>query len=200
MTEVFQLVNHAFAQMQLIFGRKYASRFSTDKEVSATKRMWAIAFKQQHISTEQITGAVSEIINNRLEWPPELPDFLKLCDLAYSQKLPSFDDVLAAIILRHGKHRTQKDYKFACQLIGVINQRCGHHMHSENAPVFTKRVKAEYQKAVFEHKTGTLPQVFIALAPPKLPAASDGYQPENPQSPFMQRLKGMAKLFKGEQV
>jgi hypothetical protein len=200
MNDVIPLVNHAFAQMKLIFGRKYSSRFSTDKEVNATKRMWAIAFKQQRLSTEQITGAVEEIINNRLEWPPELPEFLKLCDQAYSQKLPTFDDVLSAIILRQGKHHTQKDYKFACQLIGVINQRCGHHMHTENSPAFTKRVKAEYQKAVFEHKTGTLPQVVVALPPPKLPAASDGWQPQHPQSAFMQRLKSVGKLFKGDQA
>ena len=199
MTDVIQLVNHAFAQMKLIFGRKYSGRFSTDREVNATKRMWAIAFKQQRISAQQISGAIKEIITNRLEWPPELPEFLKLCDQANTLGLPDIDAVKSEIVYRHGKYRHDTDFTFSCQLVAVINQRCGKQCLELAASGFDKVLAKEYKRAVFEHKTGTLPPIVAALPPPKLPAASDGYQPVNPQSPFMQRLKAVGNLIKGGQ-
>jgi hypothetical protein len=186
--------------MQLIFGRKYASRFGTQSEVNATKRMWAVAFKQQHISAPQIEGAIIEILNNRLEWPPELTEFLKLCDQSNALGLPDLDAVKCEIVYRHGKYRHDPDFAFSCQLVAVINQRCGNQCLQLAASAFEKLLTKEYKRAVFEHKTGTLPVIGKALPAPKLPAASDGYQPANPQSPFMQRLKGLGTLLTGSQA
>ena len=187
-----QLVNQAFGQMKLIFGRKYASRFGSDNEVNATKRMWLMAFQQQRITAGQVATAIREIIATGIDWPPELPEFLQLCNNAKALGIPTFDETLKAIVDRHGKYRTNPDYVFKSQFIAVINQRCGKQCLQEVAKSFEKRLRGEYKKAVFEHKTGTLPTILPALPVPDMPHASKGYQAKK-DDPLINRLNAIRK-------
>jgi hypothetical protein len=190
MANILPLVNVAFGEMRLIFGRKYTSRFSSKGEIDATKRMWAIGFKLQRINAAQVSCAIKEIIARHLEWPPELPEFLELCDQPSALGIPTFDDTLQTIVDRHGKHRTNSNYKFASDFIAVINMRCGKHCLTEAAKSFEKRLQKHYKKAVFEHKTGTLPAILPALPAPDLPPTCAGYTAD-PNSPLMKRMAAL---------
>ncbi len=158
MQQVAPLINQAFGQLQLIFGRKYASRFTSKNELDATKRMWAKAFIQEAIKPEQVAHAIQRIISAKLEWPPELPEFLNLCDDPQALGLPEKHQALQQIIDRHGKYRFVEQFTWLHRVVEVINQHIGHHVTQEAASSFERRFNTEWKRIITQFKAGTLPE------------------------------------------
>ncbi len=189
-------VNQVFGQMQLIFGRKYTSRFGSDNEVKATKRMWARAFMQEQISDQQITFAISRIIKSKIEWPPELPQFLTLCDDPTIYGLPDKDAARQQIIDRNGKHRFKQNFVWLHDVVEVVYHRIGDYT-KQAASSFDKHFNKAWETAVTEYKTGTLPPVLQALPAPKLPAISDSHSvPVNKKCRIHQRIEALIQAAK----
>ena len=195
------LTNELFGQMQDMFGRKYTSRFGSDQEVDKTKRMWAVSLMKERISTQQITFALEQVLYLRMSWPPELTEFLALCDHEDVTGIPSLEDASNRIIECNTKYRFEKEcYQrkyLSHPFMSVLNQRCARFVNLD-IKTFNKHMDREYRKALMQLKIGQLPQVLPALPPPELPYATQDYQSKNPNNSFMQRINDVRNLFKAK--
>ena len=192
-----KLINHVFGQMKLIFGRKYSSRFKSSEEVSATKRMWMNGFALAGVTPKAAEHAMNQILVKKMEWPPELSEFLQLCDEALAEGLPAPEDALAQIISRRGKYRFEERFTWLHRVVEETNIRIGHYLTKESEASFKSRFKQEYRRVIHQFKQGELPEPKPALPAPDLPARSAGAQVD-PQCDMQKRLAALRALSGGQ--
>lgn len=166
--EMVVIINRVFGEMKVTWGRKYTSRFRTTEEVSSTKRQWAKTFSRLRVTKEQIRFALDAAISKKMTWPPELPEFLELCDSAEALGLPSADDAYQEVVDRHGKNKFITDYQWSAYIVKVVNDRIGKYATSEAEKYFRPRFNRAWEQAVSQYKFGNLPKVYPALPTPEL--------------------------------
>lgn len=187
-----RMVNHTFGKFQLIFGRRYSSRFGNADDVALTKRMWAQGFTLSHVNPAAVDHAINRIIVQQIEWPPELPDFLALCDESLAAGLPSPETALKEIICRRGAERFNDNFAFSHRVVEYTNEEIGHYLHKEAEKPFNARFKKAYRQAVYLHRMNKLPPKRQALPAPELPPII-GPQAINPNCPIQKRMAQLRK-------
>ncbi|WP_299072816.1 replication protein P [uncultured Paraglaciecola sp.] len=202
MNAVAPLINEVFDQLQTMFGRKYTSRFGNSAEIDKTKRIWAISFLKEQITINQIKYALEQVLYMRMSWPPELIEFLALCDHESVTGMPSLEEAATRIIECNTKYRfdktTYEQKHLQHPMLAVLNIRCAQHVNKDEK-TFNKHMQREYKTALMQHKAGTLPQIKKALPAPAIDHITHGYQPQNPNDPFLQRVAKVRDLFKAKQ-
>ena len=198
MQSVAPLINEVFDQFQALYGRKFTSRFGDQQQVDKTKRTWAIAFVKENITFEQITFALQQILYMRLQWPPELLEFLRLCDDEAVTGIPSLQYATKHILACNTQFKHSKDKyaqkHLAHSLLAYLNEKCAIHVNKPESS-YEQHVRREYNAALMKFKAGTLPQPKIALPAPDMPYVSKDYTPTNTDPAFTNRLKQLGQLF-----
>jgi len=188
------LINKVFAQLKNTFGRKFSSRFKTVEEVKETKRTWLLAFKKEQVTEQQAQHALGQCIEQRLEWPPEINEFLILCDSCQSDGLPNEQQAFEQIIQRHGRDRFKKSFAWLHPIVNYIDQRIGQYANKEAESSFLKRFKTEWKAALTLHKSGVLPQPRKALPPPDLPAPIEQFKHIEPDQDILDRMNNIREI------
>lgn len=187
------MVNEVFGQLQLIMGRKFSSRFGSKADVAKTKRMWAKGFLMSHVTAEATDHAINRIITSKMEWPPELPEFLELCEEHHAEGLPTQDQALKELLNRRGKYRFSESFTWSHRLVEYINEQIGDYLSKESEASFNKRFVKAYKEAVQLVRLAKLPPARKALPAPDLPALSNGVE-VNQQCPMQKRLAELRAL------
>lgn len=75
-----QLIDRLFVRMQLIYGHRWSSRFDDgangQRALEAAKVEWAVSLSGVHV--DQVAKAIEEMKRSYIEWPPTLPEFMRL--------------------------------------------------------------------------------------------------------------------------
>ncbi|GAB5378990.1 MAG: hypothetical protein Alis3KO_00750 [Aliiglaciecola sp.] len=188
--DLISLINIVFAEMKVTWGRKYATRFKTPDEVAATKRMWGKTLSRLGISHHQIRFALDKAIESKMAWPPELPEFLELCESPEVMGLPTLEQAYQQVIDRNGRNKFDDEYTWLHHIVCVVNSDVGQYVSQDSERVFKQRFKRAWDHAIAQFKRGKLPPIHSALPAPKKAAQSDGYD-VNPNCPIQQRLKAL---------
>lgn len=170
------MIDEVFRQFLLIFGRKYKSRFSSDVEVKATKRMYEKAFVRHCIDWSQVDYALDFLVDHPPEWPPELPDFLKILNRPEATGLASFEQVRDEIYAKYRdtfNSEDQQTFVFSSRFIEYIYEGIGKNtIQTFSAQETESAIRAGIKKATKLIKAGVLPPKRQALTAPNNQAST----------------------------
>lgn len=189
------LVNAVFVQLRNTFGRKFNSRFKTEQERVQAKRTWLHHFTREGITAEHVTYAMGQCTEQRLEWPPEINEFLRLCDGYNEAGLPSEQQTFEQIVSRHGRERFNDNFTWLHTIVYYIDQRIGQYVTREPESHFLKRLKPEFKAALNLYKAGELPEPRLAIPPPDLPPPIDQFKDQvTPDQSILNRLNAIRTI------
>lgn len=190
--ELVEAVNYIFGVFKLTWGRKFASRFSSVTEINSTKRQWAGSFLRLGLTTQEIKAAMEMAVDAATEWPPELPDFLKLCYQTNLTELPDKDAAFKQIVDRHGRYRTNETFNWLHNIVNLIDQDIGRYATTESERQFKTRFNKAWDKRYRQFRQGVMPEPKLALPVPNLPplVQAANIDPECPLQKKLAELRG----------
>lgn len=190
--ELVDIVNYIFGVFKITWGRKYSSRFSSTNEIKSTKRQWAGSFLRLGLTTQEIKAAMEMAVDAATEWPPELPDFLKLCYQTNLTELPDKEAAFKQIIDRHGRCRTNETFNWLHNIVNLIDQDIGRYATTESERQFKTRFNKAWDKRYRQFRQGVMPEPKLALPVPNLPplVQAANIDPECPLQKKLAELRG----------
>lgn len=187
------LVNAAFASLEVIFGRKFKTKYKTPDELTAAKRLFLRYFRRHGITQQQVNYALDQCVSQHIEWPPEIGEFINLCLQGEALGLPSIDVAKSQCLAGYHAQKYREQYQFSHPTVRWACEQIGHLGSTLTANEFDKRFKQTWKKAVLHHRLGTLPPPIAGHLPPPRPTV-DSRAFEKSSDPLFERLRKIRDL------
>jgi hypothetical protein len=76
------LIDHLFNRLDGMYPHRWRSAFANQQAIANWREAWAETFIDEKITLNEAKAGLNEC-RRRLDWPPALPEFLKLCRPAF---------------------------------------------------------------------------------------------------------------------
>ena len=91
--------------MSSIYGHLWTSTYDDEAMI-----IWGAALTKRHLTREDLRYGISKCIDCGDKFPPNLPEFIKLCQVTETDlNLPSFEEAFYEATVTRGKFRYQKN-------------------------------------------------------------------------------------------
>lgn len=139
------------------------------------------------LSDQEVKSGVAECVNQGLEWPPSLPEFVRMCRESGVDWKPAFDRLIQR---KPAIDRVEK----------LTRHECGYQIKTQlSADKAEKRFKSVYLRYIEMERNGNLPNeevVMIGRTTTVMPTdvARENFNASGKKNPFQERIDNLKNI------
>jgi hypothetical protein len=96
------LMDHLFNRMDGAYPSRWKAQFPSEQAIANWREAWSEAFEEEGVTTQMISDAI-RACRKKLDWPPSLAEFLKLCKPPINVDAAVYEAIDQMRARQHGK-------------------------------------------------------------------------------------------------